>query len=386
MLGILGNLFSTDDFMPHGMCFQWREEMLWLHVTSDALIALAYYSIPFSLIWFVTRRRDIEFRYMFLLFGIFILACGTTHLMGIWTIWSPDYGIDGTIKAITAFASVGTAILVWRIMPEALALPSPAQLRTANAALQQEVQERLRAEDTVRRLNADLERRVQERTAALEAANRDLSQALKDKEVLLMEVHHRVKNNLQVITSLLSMQARSFGDPGLTAAYNAGLNRIFAMSRVHELLYQSEHAGTLDLGLYLDSLAQDLRRLHESDGFAPEMQMTVKGSVQLGLDKITPVALIVNEVLTNGLRHAFKGRRQGTVEIALNVEAGAARLEIVDDGVGLKADWRGGKGSIGIRLVEMMVRQVEGEVEFLARPGGGTRVVVRWPVSETAGA
>jgi two-component sensor histidine kinase len=182
------------------------------------------------------------------------------------------------------------------------------------------------------------------------------------------------------------MQARSFGDPALTEAYNAGLNRIFAMSRVHELLYQSEHAGTLDLGLYLDSLAQDLRRLHESDGFAPEMRMTVKGSVQLGLDKITPVALIVNEVLTNGLRHAFKGRRQGRVEIALNVEAGAARLEIADDGVGLKADWRGGKGSIGIRLVEMMVRQVEGEVEFLARPGGGTRVVVRWPVSETAGA
>jgi two-component sensor histidine kinase len=384
MLETFKTLFSTEGFMPHGMCFQWREEMLWLHVTSDALIALAYYSIPFSLIWFITRRRDIEFRYMFLLFGIFILACGTTHLMGIWTIWSPDYGVDGAIKAVTAFASIGTAILVWRIMPEALALPSPAQLRTANFSLQQEVQERLRAEDTVRLLNSDLERRVQERTAALEAANRDLSQALKDKEVLLMEVHHRVKNNLQVITSLLTMQARSFGDPVLTEAYNAGLNRIFAMSRVHELLYRSEHAGTLDLGLYLESLAQDLRRLHESDGFAPELRMTMTGSLQLGLDKITPLALIVNEVLTNALRHGFKGRRRGTIEITLDIDGGVARLEIADDGVGLRADWREGKGSIGIRLVELMVRQVEGSVEFLARPDGGTRVVVSWPLSQMA--
>ena len=384
MLWILGNLFSTDDFMPHGMCFQWREEMLWLHVTSDALIALAYYSIPFSLIWFVTRRRDIEFRYMFLLFGIFILACGTTHLMGIWTIWSPDYGIDGTIKAITAFASVGTAILVWRIMPEALALPSPAQLRTANAALQQEVQERLRAEDTVRRLNADLERRVQERTAALEAANLDLSQALKDKEVLLMEVHHRVKNNLQVVTSLLAMQARTMADPVLTEAFNAGLNRIFAMARVQELLYQSEHAGTLDLGRYLEGLAQDLGRFHQSDGFTPELVVRVNRPLQLGLDKITPLALIVNEALTNALRHGFKDRREGRIEIEVAVEGDSARLEITDDGAGLRHDWRQKSKSIGLKLIELMARQIEGSFEIAARPEGGTKVVVRWPLHEMA--
>ena len=171
-----------------------------------------------------------------------------------------------------------------------------------------------------------------ERTAALEAANRDLSQALKDKEVLLMEVHHRVKNNLQVITSLLSMQARSFGDPALTEAYNAGLTRIFAMSRVHELLYQSEHAGTLDLDLYLESLAQDLRRLHESDGFAPEMRMTVKGSVQLGLDKITPVALIAEVPLVVIARKDFPA--DNLKDFVAYSKANAAKMTFGSAGAG----------------------------------------------------
>ena len=384
MLESLRLLFSSDRFMPHGMCFNWEPGMLWLHVTSDAFIALAYYSIPFSLIWLIARRRDIEFRYMFLLFGIFILACGTTHLMGIWTVWNPDYGVDGTIKAITAVSSVGTALLVWRIMPEALTLPSPAQLRSANGALQDQVRERMRAEEQVRELNAELERRVEQRTADLEQANRDLSRLLREKEVLLMEVHHRVKNNLQVVTSLLSMQARAVGDPALSEAFNAGLNRIFAMARVHELLYQSEHAGTLDLGRYLEGLTEDLARFHENDGFAPELRVRAERPVELGLDRITPLALIVNEVLTNAIRHGFRDRRRGAIEVTVTLEGDRARLIIADDGAGLAADWRERTKSLGLKLVELMARQIGGEVEIAPRAEGGTRVVVSWPMHEMA--
>ena len=386
MLETLRLLFSSDRFMPHGMCFNWEPRMLWLHVTSDAFIALAYYSIPFSLIWLIARRRDIEFRYMFLLFGIFILACGTTHLMGIWTVWNPDYGVDGTIKAITAVASVGTALLVWRIMPEALTLPSPAQLREANGALQEQVRERMRAEEQVRELNAELERRVEQRTADLEQANRELSRTLREKDVLLMEVHHRVKNNLQVVTSLLSMQARAVGDPALSEAFNAGLNRIFTMARVHELLYQSEHAGTLDLGRYLEGLTEDLTRFHERDGFAPELRVRAERTIELGLDRITPLALIVNEVLTNAIRHGFRDRRRGTIDITVTVEGDRARLTIADDGAGLAADWRQRSKSLGLKLVELMARQIGGEVEIVPRAEGGTRVVVSWPVHEIADA
>jgi hypothetical protein len=88
MLDFFSKLFSTD-FMPHGYCMRWSPGVIWLHVSSDALIALAYFIIPFALIYFVRKRKDLAFNWMFVLFGIFILACGTTHILGIVTLWAP---------------------------------------------------------------------------------------------------------------------------------------------------------------------------------------------------------------------------------------------------------------------------------------------------------
>ncbi len=131
-----------DDYMPHGYCLLWRPELVWTHVMSDALIALAYFSIPVALIRFIRARRDIQFGGIFWLFAIFIMACGTTHVMAIWTLWHGDYGIEALIKVVTAIASVLTAIVLWPLIPKALALPSTAQLRMANDSLAQRIAER----------------------------------------------------------------------------------------------------------------------------------------------------------------------------------------------------------------------------------------------------
>jgi hypothetical protein len=112
MLHHLTDLLSSEEFMPHGMCFLWRPELIWLHAVADGLIALAYYSIPFALLYFVLRRRDLAFPGVFLLFGAFILACGTTHLLGIWTLWNPDYWLDGGVKLATAAVSVLSAAVI----------------------------------------------------------------------------------------------------------------------------------------------------------------------------------------------------------------------------------------------------------------------------------
>jgi PAS domain S-box-containing protein len=159
-----GHGFSIEGFMPHGMCYLWKPDLLALHVISDSLITLAYFSIPFTLLYFVRRRRDLEFNWMFVCFAVFIVACGATHFMEIVTVWRPEYWVSGTIKAVTALASVPTAILLVRLIPQALAIPSPASLRI-------EIEERQRAEQEVRRANEDLEARVAERTAELEAMN-----------------------------------------------------------------------------------------------------------------------------------------------------------------------------------------------------------------------
>jgi len=169
-MGFIEWLFSSDEFMPHGMCYEWNPAVIWLHVISDGLIALAYYSIPLTLVYFVRKRTDLAFDWMFVCFAVFILACGTTHLMEILNIWHPTYWLSGVIKAITALTSIITAILLIKLVPQALALPSPAQLRKSNESLQREVQERMQAAKKVESLNQEL----LGQTAKIEAANKDL--------------------------------------------------------------------------------------------------------------------------------------------------------------------------------------------------------------------
>ncbi|NOT11633.1 MAG: EAL domain-containing protein [Methylococcaceae bacterium] len=121
--------------MPHGACYLWLPSVLWLHIVSDTIIALAYFSIPFALLYFVHKRTDLVYRWVFVLFGIFILLCGTTHLMSIWTIWFPDYWLEGLIKFATALVSIVTALLVWPLIPKLLQLPSPEALKTSETYL-----------------------------------------------------------------------------------------------------------------------------------------------------------------------------------------------------------------------------------------------------------
>src|ERR1700736_4992009 len=161
-------LLSPQDYMPHGMCFLWQPELIALHVASDSAIALAYYSIPVALGYFVWKRTDLAFPAIFVLTSLFILACGTTHLVGVWTLWFPDYRVDGGIKAVTALLSIGTAIAIWKVMPLALALPSTSDLERANKLLGQEITQRQRAEAALREMNTELERRVAARTADLQ--------------------------------------------------------------------------------------------------------------------------------------------------------------------------------------------------------------------------
>jgi hypothetical protein len=146
------NLFTSELFIPHGHCYLWKPELVGLHIVSDSLIALAYYSIPITLVYFVRKRHDVPFHWIFWLFGTFIVACGTTHLMEIWTLWHPIYWLSGSIKAITAIASVYTAFELVSLVPQALALPSPGQMETTNQELQHQITERQRAEDSLQKL------------------------------------------------------------------------------------------------------------------------------------------------------------------------------------------------------------------------------------------
>lgn len=129
MLEFFPNFLDPGPFIPHGHCYLWNPELVGLHVISDLLITLTYYSIPFALLYCVNKRRDLPYPWLFILFGGFIISCGTTHLLDIWTLWYPIYWISGWVKAVTAVVSIFAAASLFGIIPQALALPSPAQLQ-----------------------------------------------------------------------------------------------------------------------------------------------------------------------------------------------------------------------------------------------------------------
>ena len=141
---------QSAEFMPHGYCYMWDPGIVWLHVISDGLIALAYFCIPVALIYLVRRRRDLPFNWIFCMFGLFIVGCGGTHLIEIWTVWHASYLLAGVVKAVTAAVSVATAVMLFPLLPKAIALPSAEQLRAVNDELLMEVAERQRVENELR--------------------------------------------------------------------------------------------------------------------------------------------------------------------------------------------------------------------------------------------
>ena len=141
------DFFGIKDFIPHGYCLSWSPVLLWLHVISDLLITLAYYSIPVMLVYFIRQRKDFPYPWLVTMFAGFIVACGTTHLLSAITIWIPLYWLDGLLKAFTALISVATAVLMLWVIPRALSLPSAAQLRV-------EIKQRQAAEEALRESEA----------------------------------------------------------------------------------------------------------------------------------------------------------------------------------------------------------------------------------------
>ncbi|WP_210411853.1 bifunctional diguanylate cyclase/phosphodiesterase [Noviherbaspirillum sp. UKPF54] len=204
MFDTLHQWLGGEGFMPHGHCFLWTPSLLWTYILGDGGIGLAYYSIPAALTYFVRKRADIEFNWVFKLFSMFIFFCGTTHLLSIWTIWHPDYWLDASLRLATAAISVVTAALMWPLIPKALKLPSAAQLQEAIRELEHQVAERRSAEARLAALNATLEQRVDARTRELLEANHRLQDEI--------ESRRRIERDLQAEKERAQVTLKSIGD------------------------------------------------------------------------------------------------------------------------------------------------------------------------------
>lgn len=243
-----------------------------------------------------------------------------------------------------------------------------------------DITERKAAEAALREAHAVLEARVAQRTAELQQSALQLETALAEKEVLLKEVHHRVKNNLQVIVSLLRLQSATQADPTLRDLFRDSQSRVQAMALVHEQLYQSPDLDRVPFAGYLRRLADTLLRFYLVRANQVQVIYDLDPSILLALDTAVPLGLIIAELLANSVKHAFPDERTGSIRIALQQTATALVVSISDDGVGLpNAQNPAHPTSLGLQIVATLIDQLHANIEL--NRAGGTHYRIAVPLT-----
>jgi two-component sensor histidine kinase len=197
-----------------------------------------------------------------------------------------------------------------------------------------------------------------------------LKAALRERELFLQEANHRIKNNLQVIASLLSLQASYISDPKIREMFRDSQERVQSMALIHEALYRSEHAGAIDFSIYVRDLADQLISSYDVQSGRVALQLHLN-NVLLDVNKAIPCGLILNELISNALKHAFPGGRTGMIRVEMDASASRQVTIIVrDDGVGVPVDLdHRDAQTLGLQLVYTLIEQLEGTIELERREG-----------------
>ncbi len=318
------------DFMPHGYCFAWRPEILWLSVLSDTLITLSYISIPLSLIYFVRRRRDLSFNAIFYMFGAFIIFCGLTHALGVVVLWHPIYRLEVLVKFVTGLVSCATAITLYRIIPQALAYPSPSDLEEANAKLAS--------------VNLELEKKVAERTLELSRARDEAVSANLAKSNFLATMSHEIRTPLNGIIGTLSLLTPNALAPVHRDLFDTvRLSSDALLSIINDVLDFSKIEANK---VTLEAIPFSPRQTVEE---AMELNAPIAARKNLEVHTILPSNLPegligdparLRQILLNLVSNAIKFTPSGQVDcnvkiLNLDSETASLRFEIVDTGIGI---------------------------------------------------
>lgn len=373
----LRDFFSSQSFMPHGHCYLWNPGLVVLEVASNGLIGVSYLVISTTLAVLVYRLRDIPFKLVYLAFGLFIVTCGFTHFLDIWVIWVPTYWVDAFVRAITAAASVGTAIVLPALVPRVMGL-----VRAARVAEQRGIQ----VENALRDLGTSLERAKQ------------LDQL---KTTLFANVSHELRTPLQLILGPASAIALA---PNLTDAQRLDVATI--VRNAHLLLKQvNDFLDVAKLesgGTDIEYVATDVARLFRAvaqnfDAHARSRKMHWYVEAPTSLLGDVDIRK-VEKALLNLLSNAFKFTPEGgTIRISLRQELNKLVFDVEDSGPGVAAEQRatiferfrqgdaslarqfGGTG-LGLAIVKEFVELHHGSVSVSGSPLGGARFTVHLPV------
>jgi signal transduction histidine kinase/CheY-like chemotaxis protein len=346
--------FFANNFIPHGHCYLWKPGLVWLHLTSDVVTALAYYSVAVAIVYFTNQRKDLPAHTVILLVGFFFIfaLCGTTHLMEVVTLWHPIYWVSGLIKAVTGAWSFYTfTFLLIPLIPVALDTPSPAQLALTN----QELEESRRC---IQAINVELEQRVQERTAQLEASNRTKDELLMREQIIRAEAEganrakdeflsilsHELRTPLNAILGWSAMlrQRTLSEDKVLRALETIERNAKSQAQLIEDILDISRIiTGKLRLQVRPVNLVSVIESAIESVRLAAEaksirLQSVLDSEAGLLLGDANRLQQVVWNLLSNALKFTPKG---GRVEIRLDRVNSHAEITVSDTGPGISSEF-----------------------------------------------
>ncbi len=378
MQAVVEYLFGAASFVPHGFCLLWRPDLVALHAGADLVIALAYFSIPLGMFIVQRRRHDLPFRGMFRLSALFIVACGIGHLIDVFTLWYPAYGLQGLVKAVTAVISAITAVALWPMIPRVMALPSPATLQEANTQLRAEVAER-------RQTEAEL---MVARSVAEEIGH--------TKSAFLASMSHELRTPLTAVLGMADLLADEHLDEN-ASRYVAAIRRSGRqlLAIVNDILdFQRLEAGRLplhEIDFKLDEVLEDVRSAmlpmaHERSVIltvAPPADIVVRGD-----------AVRLKQILFNLVGNALKFTMRGRVDVLVELEdrpQGGLNLciEVRDTGIGISTQDLGllfqpfmqadgstsrrfGGTGLGLTICKQLVLLMGGSITCESRPGEGS--------------
>ncbi len=384
MLSSLTDLFSSAGFEPHGQCILWTPGLVALYAVSDSVIALSYYAIPVALVQFVRKRHDLAFSWVFLMFSAFILACGTTHLLGILTLWQPVYWLDGIVKAMTAGLSLTTAVMLYPLIPRALSLPSPAQLDTANRELREEIRERRLAQEA-----------LEEKTRALETAQEDLvrQERLATLGQFAAGVSHELRNPLGVIRNSVYYLSMVLPEEERVRKHLTILDREVSTATriISGLLDFSRVRPPTRVRTELTGLVREEVERTALPDSVRLMLIVDDGLPQLPVDP-DQVRLILGNLISNAIQAMPNG---GTLAIEVVRTGGGVAVAVADTGDGIAAEnlekifeplfTTKARGiGLGLALARRLAKSNGASIAVQSTLGQGSRFTVRFGDKETA--
>lgn len=348
-------LVDSSGFMPHGNCYLWQPLILWLHVASDAIIGISYFSIPVAIVFFLKKRADLEFRGVFYLFAAFIIACGTNHFIDIYTTWNPSYMFEGVMKAFTALLSIGTAVLVWPLIPLALKLPSPAELKAVNQNL----------EDKNNELTHFAYRTSHDLKAPMITA-RALAKYIQ-KDIDAGDYEEAKTNSKTIIDKIGNLENL--------------INEILEMSKAD---LQEHDSDRIDMHALLEVVEDDLSDLSKHYGVRINSDIHLSSGF---VSQQTRVKQIIENLVSNSVKYADQNQQDRFVNVVATEDEQNVYISVEDNGVGLEEDHKNeiftmfkrfrpdlsfGSG-LGMAIVKKHVERLGGEINILS-PEKGTSI------------